>query len=235
MQTNETQNSGMGQAAGQLPAPAATEERGFAAGELVVLRPVQETDLAELAQLLAENPYDRHPQPWTPQRLKQKFEDKDKPGLWQERERYFSVVRKTGGVVGFIHEEDNDGHTGMWWNSLHIAAALPDREALGRDMLAAYIAYKRRWHNPLRIEFSLAACELDEARWLEEAGFELEVALDDAVLYQGRPQAELVYSWISDYVRQLHDNGGPVAGEDGQAPEGTPVAHGNSGLPRHKE
>jgi len=193
----------------------ATPERGFAEGEYVILRPVLEADLPELAKLLAENPYDRKPQPWTLQRLKQKFEDKDKPGLWEERERYFAVVRKKGGLVGFLHEEQGGAFSSMLWNCFHISLALTDRNEVGPDMLRAYFAYKQRWHDPQRIGFSISSVQPDEAQWLAAAGYELELIIPHAVLYRGEPASELVFSWISPRLLAMLSDDGPVAGEPG--------------------
>ena len=60
----------------------ASTERGFVEGEHIVLRPVLEKDLEQLAPLMAQNPCERKPTPWTLQRLKKKFEDEKDPGLW---------------------------------------------------------------------------------------------------------------------------------------------------------
>jgi hypothetical protein len=211
----------------QQPAPVqapSVPERGFAEGEHTVLRPVLEADLPELAKLLAENPYDRAPQPWTHQRLKQKFEDKDKPGLWEERKRYFAVVRKQGGLVGFLFEEQGDTSAGVLWNSFHINLALPDRNALGADMLKTYFTYKQRWHDPQRICFSIASVQPDEAQWLTAAGYTLELEIPHAVLYRGEPASEMLFSWISPRLLQLRSDDGPVAGEPGA--DELPVANG---------
>jgi hypothetical protein len=193
----------------------AVPERGFAVGEHVILRPVLEADLPELAKLLAENPYDREPQPWTFQRLKQKFEDKDKPGLWEESKRYFAVVRKSGGVVGFLYEEQSWAYAGAVWNRFHISLAAPDRAAMGADMLKAYFDYKQRWHDPQRISFSISSVQPDEAQWLAAAGYEMELEIPHAVLYRGEPASELLFKWISPRLLALHSDDGPVAGEPG--------------------
>lgn len=203
---------------GTVIANEAQPERGFTAGELVVLRPVKEADLSVLARLLAENPYDREPEPWTLQRLKQKFEDKDKPGLWDDQKgRYFTIARRSGGVVGYLYEEFEWAHRGILWNRFYLGQDLPDRDALGRDALQAYFAYKQRWHDPLRIAFSIASVQPQEAQWLADAGYELELTLPDAVLYRGEPASELLYSWISPQLLARLSDDGPVAGEDDSA------------------
>jgi RimJ/RimL family protein N-acetyltransferase len=208
------------------------EERGFAQGALVVLRPVREEDLPELARLLAENPFDREPLPWTHQRLKQKFEDKEEPGLWGKRKRYFAVVRLSGGMVGFIFEEEEWGDSTVCWNRFHVGGRLEDRDALGRDALAAYLAYKRRWNDLRRISFSIGGVEEAKAQWLRDCGFAWEITLEQAVLHQGQPVAEVIYSWVSERVLELRVDDGPVAGEATGMAEGdnTDVA-GNTALP----
>jgi len=175
----------------------AKTEKGFAEGEHVVLRPVLEDDLPELAKLMAENPGEREPTPWTHQRLKKKFEDKKEPGLWGKRERYYVIVRKSGGVVGLLREED-DYNRGIYWNELHVADALADRDQLGRDVAATYLAYKQRWHDPLRISFDLLRVEKTKIAWLEACGFELELTQERSVLYRGKPEARCFYTWLSE-------------------------------------
>lgn len=217
-ETRSNTPAGTGPAApAQAESAAPKPERGFAQGEYVILRPVLAADLRELARLLAENPFDHEPQPWTHQRLKQSFEDKDKPGLWDERTRYFAIVRQQGGVVGFIFEEDDGGHGGMWWNRFHICLAPADRDALGRDALATYFAYKQRWHDPLRISFSIAGCETQKAQWLSAAGYELEIEHPHAVWHEGRPATEMVFCWFNPRLLEQHADDGPVAGEAGGA------------------
>jgi len=171
------------------------KEKGFAEGQHVVLRPVLEDDLAALAGLMAENPLD--PLPWTQQRLKKKFEDKDEPGLWGKSSRHFTIVRTTGEVVGYLKESD-DSNRGMHWNELHIKTGLDDREALGVDTLAAYLAYKQKWHNPLRVSFDILRPEEEKAAWLEETGFELELVQERVLFYRGQPEARCLYTWFSE-------------------------------------
>lgn len=186
-------------------------ERGFATGEHVVLRPVLETDLAELAKLMAENPYAPEPTPWTYQRLKKKFEDKDKPGLWDREDRTYAVVRRQGGVVGFIHEETEKDT--KHWCELHIAMHEPDCDILGRDMVAAYLAYKQRWYRPRRISFALLLLEHQKVAWLTAAGFERELVFEQSVLHQGRPVALAFFTWIADWALASRGERHKVAGE----------------------
>ncbi len=170
-------------------------EKGFAEGEHVVLRPVLEADLAELARLLAENPLEALP--WTLQRLRKKFEDKDEPGLWGKSQRYFAIARRGGGVVGYLKESD-DSNRGMYWNEHHIQDGLEDRAALGLDAVSAYLAYKQKWHNPLRISFDVLRPEEMKIDWLEQAGFELELTQERIMLYLGQPEARCLYTWFSE-------------------------------------
>jgi RimJ/RimL family protein N-acetyltransferase len=196
----------------EMATPTAAE-RGFAVGEHVVLRPVLEKDLPELAKLLAANPCDDKPQPWTLQRLKQKFEDKDHPGLWGKSEHYFAVVRKAGGLVGFLKEHDEHG-SAMYWNRLYIDEHCADRDTLGPDVIKAYMAYKRKWHNPRRVAFDVLRPEPGLGAWLEASGFERDVTFERYMTYLGQPEALCVYSWLSDEVRRNLADDGPVAGEE---------------------
>jgi hypothetical protein len=193
--------------------PAAARETGFAEGAHVVLRPVMEGDLPELAKLLAANPCDDNPLPWTLQRLKKKFEDKDEPGLWGKSDRYFAVVRLTGGLAGFLRERQDQG-SNVYWNQFYIDAGIEDYLAAGCDALAAYLAYKRKWSNPPRVSFEILSRQHELAEILAASVFEFEIALDNWMLHSGQPDSLHVYSWLSDEVlRNLADDG-PVAGEE---------------------
>jgi RimJ/RimL family protein N-acetyltransferase len=193
----------------------AQPERGFATGELVVLRPVLEEDLPELAQLLAANPCDNKQQPWTLHRLKKEFEDKDSPnsGCWGEEQRLFTVARQTGEVVGFIKEQ-KESNVPLFWNRLYIGEPHPDRHELGVDAAKAYLAYKCRWYNPPRITFDAVRAEPGVAEYLAAAGFELEIVFEELMLYRGQPTAYCGYTWFSDYLKQHIADDGPVAGEE---------------------
>jgi hypothetical protein len=176
---------------------------GFAIGELLTLRPVLEGDLPALAQLLAANPSEPERLPWTQQRLKQKYEDKDAPGLWDEKGRnfiYAAVRRDTGELVGYLREhEDHSG--GIYWSHFHIADGLADRAALAADLLKAYHAYKLKWHDPLRISFDVLGCEDEKAAWLTAAGFELELTRERMVLWLGQPQSICTHTWLSERLK----------------------------------
>lgn len=184
----------------------AKPERGFAEGQHVILRPVGENDLRELARLMAECPLLDKQLPWTYQRLKKQFEDEKDPGLWKERDKYFVVVRREGGLAGFLHERE-DWNRGMYWNSVHLDDRIEDRDVLGRDIIAAYLAYKQRWHNPLRISFDVLGPEEAKARWLIAAGFELELKLERMVMYLGQAEAICTYTWLSDGLKQAMKEG----------------------------
>jgi hypothetical protein len=188
------------------------QERGFATGEHVVIRPVLESDLKDLAQLLAENPYCAEQVPWTFQRLKKKFEDKDKPGLWDHENKTYSVVRKRGGVVGYLKE--NSGDNQMYWCELHIGDRSSDRNALGTDLVATYLAYKERWHRPRRISFALLLLEEQKAQWLTAAGFEQELVFERAYFHQGQTVALAYFTWCADWALAMRAEQHPVMGED---------------------
>jgi hypothetical protein len=190
-------------------------ERGFATGELVVLRPVLEDDLPELAMLLAANCCEDKPQPWTLHRVKKLFEDKDSdlPGLWGEHTHYFAVVRNSGGLVGFLRET-NEEKNDLYWNRLYIGERHADRDELGPDAAKAYLAYKQKWSTPWRITFETVQGEPGVAHWLEAAGFELEIEYDCLQLHQGQPKAHCCYTWWSEFVLARRVDDGPVAGEE---------------------
>jgi hypothetical protein len=176
-----------------------TIAKGFAEGKHVVLRPVLETDLAELAKLMAENPGETLP--WTLQRLKKKFEDEKEPGLWSDTNRVFVAVRPQGGVVGYLAERQSK-QAGIFWCFTHVADGLDRRDELGRDLVSAYLAYKRKWHNPLRISFEILGCESDKAAWLQTGGFELELTCERMVMHMGRPESICTYAWYSERLEQ---------------------------------
>jgi len=176
-------------------------ERGFAEGEHVILRPVGENDLRELARLMAECPLLDKQLPWTHQRLKKQFEDEKDPGLWKERDKYFAAVRRERGLVGFLHERE-DWNRGMYWDSVHVDDRLADRDELGRDIVATYLAYKQRWTDLLRVSFDVLRPEQAKAEWLTASGFELELTRERMVLYLGKAEAILTYTWLSDVLKQ---------------------------------
>lgn len=180
---------------------ASKNHKGFAYGKLIVMRPVVEDDLPQLARLMAECPCDGTPTPWTHQRLKKKFEDKDKPGLWDRGDKYFSVLRSSGEIVGFLHERE-DENRGVYWNAFQVFENLGDRAELMTDLLTAYLAYKQAWHNPLRIGFDALRPETGKIAALEQAGFELELVQERKMLYLGKPEALCIYSWFSDTLKQ---------------------------------
>jgi hypothetical protein len=176
-----------------------TTTTGFATGALVTLRPVLDTDLAELAALMAANPSEPDRLPWTPQRLKHQFEDKDAPGLWDSKnsKHVYTVLRSEGGaVVGYLRERE-DWSRGVYWCHFHLADGLPDLPAVTADLLNTYREYKLAWHDPLRISFDILDCESGKAQQLTAAGYELEVRRERMVLWLGQPQAICTHTWIS--------------------------------------
>lgn len=177
------------------------EVRGFAEGGHTVLRPVLEEDLAALAPLLASNPGEPDRLPWTHQRLKKKFEDEKEPGLWGKSMRMLTAVRRDSGeVIGYVKEQ-KDENPGVFWAHMHVADGAGDRDTLGPDIIAAYLAYKQRWHDPLRVGFNALGCEADKAGWLETCGFPLELRRERMVLWLGKPEAICTYAWYSDRLK----------------------------------
>lgn len=178
-----------------------TEVKGFAEGEHTVLRPVLEEDLAALAPLLAGNPGEPDRLPWTQQRLKKKFDDEKEPGLWGKSMRMLTAVRREGGeVVGYVKEQ-KDENPGVFWAYMHVADGAADRNSLGPDMLAAYLAYKQRWHDPFRVAFNILGCETDKAGWLEQCDFPLELRRERMVMWLGKPEAICTHAWYSERLK----------------------------------
>ena len=174
------------------------EQKGFATGEHVVLRPVLEDDLAGLAPLMASNPGEPDRLPWTTQRLKKKFEDEKEPGLWGKQSRMFVAVRKQGGeLVGYL-KQHKDENPGVYWCWLQVADGLADRAELVKDMVQAYQAFMLAWHDPLRISFDVLSYEEDKAAWLTECGYPLELRRERMVLWLGEPQAVCTHAWYSE-------------------------------------
>jgi len=97
-------------------------------------------------------------------------------------------------VVGYIDERVRwicrDLH-------FHVATRESDRDELGRDMLATYMRLTLDWHNQVRIEAWVPACEQQAPAWLTDAGFELEAVFDEVFMYQGRPEAEQLWGWVN--------------------------------------
>jgi len=187
-------------------------EIGHAAGEHIVIRPVLVDDLRDLAQLLAENPYEDEPLPWTYQRLKKKYEDKENPGLWSHNAKTYTVARKQGGITGFIRESIDAG--AKLWCGLHLGMDIPDRDALGGDSVATYLAFKQTWQRPRRISFALLLAEEQKCRWLAAAGFELELVFKRAHIYLGKPATLAYYTWCADWALAMRAEPCPVPGEE---------------------
>lgn len=174
---------------------AAGQKQTMAAGRHVRLRAAQEEDLEALAALLAETPCPRELLPWTTQRLKKKYNDEKEPGLWGRRDRCYLAVRISDGqIIGYIDERQywvfRDLH-------LHVADNAADRNALGQDMLAAYMQLVLDWHDQVRLEVFLLECEEQKQQWLAAAGFEREAVFSDYYIHEGRPESLHIWGWIN--------------------------------------
>lgn len=178
----------------------ASTRRGFVEGEHIVLRPVLEKDLEQLAPLMAQNPCERKPTPWTLQRLKKKFEDEKDPGLWGSGEKYYVAVRKAGGVVGFLVQR---GQNRVYWITVHVDDNIADRDAVGMDILKAYESLMMDWHDPVRIGCEIIEPEAAKAGWLKDCGYELEVVFERMQMWLGEPVAVHHYGWIAPAYREL--------------------------------
>jgi RimJ/RimL family protein N-acetyltransferase len=174
---------------------AAGQAQAMATGEHIRLRAVLEEDLERLAALLAESPRPREPQPWTEQRLRKQFEAEKTLGLWTEKRRFYLAVRLGDGqVVGYLDERKQRVCRDLHF---HVFDGEPDRDELGRDMLAAYMRLTLDWYEQVRIEAWVPACEQQAQQWLVDAGFQLEVVFEEMFMYQGRPEAEQLWGWIN--------------------------------------
>lgn len=178
----------------QLPAP------DFINGELTRLRPVLERDLPQMAALMCEAPrgftWDNYP--WSHARLKKKFEDEKFPGLWGQRERYFAISDMQDQLCGVLREEQERG--GQVELDFHVVATRPDREELGRDMLAAYRDYKTNWWTINRIETALLSTQSSEREWLLGLGFDHEFTARRAWLHLGEIVDLEIYAWLPERV-----------------------------------
>ena len=179
---------------------ASAKEEWFASGEHVTLRPVLEPDLERLAYLLGECPIgqDEEQLPWTTMRLKNKFEDKDKPGLWDTNRRMYSIARHDDSIVGYVDEavEKHD----LRWITLHIAESLADRDAVGRDAIRTYMAMAKKWNNLPRVATGIGEFEEQKRAWFSAEGFALEITCEAALLYLGKVRDIQIYGWLADWV-----------------------------------
>jgi RimJ/RimL family protein N-acetyltransferase len=190
-----------GEAAACYPQP---PRRGLAFGEHTALRPVLEDDLPALAKLMAENPAEPERQPWTLQRLKARFDDKDNPGLWSSKDklRLHVIVRSGGGeVVGYLREHE-DWHGGVYYNHIHVNEQLAGWQGLLRDALRTYRSYKCEWFAVLRISYDILGCEEEKAQCLESEGYALELRMERMYLWLGKPQARCTHTWISERLER---------------------------------
>jgi hypothetical protein len=184
------------------PAPEGPEHPApdYFNGSLTRLRPVLESDLAVLAPLMSEAPrgfsWDNHP--WTVQRLKKKFDDEHKPGLWSAKERWLAITDPQGAICGLLMEErDFNGHSDI---EFHIRLSHPQRAALGRDALEAYLQLKQRWFNPTRIQAAVLSVQADERSWLEACGFNFEFTAKRTFMYLGQAVDLDILAWHPQWV-----------------------------------
>jgi hypothetical protein len=171
----------------------------FVEGELAGLRAVTESELDALAALMSECPLVlREMQPWTGQKLRKQFNDEKDPGLWAEKRKTYSVVDRTGLLCGFIVQRSRENQ--IFECSLHIADTRPDRDALGRDLLACYMQLLRDWSDPVRIETYILAAEEQKAGWLRDAGFELEASFEEMYMHRGEAATGQIWGWVNPRV-----------------------------------
>ena len=188
-------------AAKKLKAEAATlvKAQRFVEGEHIGLRAVTEGDLGRLAQLMAESPLvESNPQPWTEQALKRKYENKKEPGLWADKKRFYLAVDKAGEAVGFIIQQRQ--FDGCYEISLHVGDSVANHDAVGTDMLEAYMRLMADWNDPVRVEGYILQLETGKASWLKANGFELECTFEQMYIYQGQPVASQIWGWVNQRV-----------------------------------
>lgn len=170
--------------------------RGFERGERLTLRPVQTGDLAQLAAVMAEDPLPHRQQPWTLDRLKKEFEDEKSPGLWSDTARMFVAVLEDGTVAGYVEENPQ-----AWLHALllylHVLDGLPEREALGQELVDLHLAYRRRWYNDSLLLIDVVEPDQAKAEWLKRAGFSFEMRMERSALFLGRAVARDTYSLFS--------------------------------------
>jgi len=185
----------------QLATERLTAAQCMASGELIRLRGVQEYDLGRLATLLAEAPSAHVPLPWTEQRLKTKFEDKDKPGLWHDKEKTYAVIRLSNDeLVGFITEHKDDESVFVFFD---IDSQCADRAELGRDVLQVYRGLKTDWSALHRIEVRILSIEQEKAEWLAATGWQLSAQIPQMYFHRGRPADLQIWDWVAPWAEQL--------------------------------
>lgn len=175
------------------------KQQRFIASDSLGLRAVTEADLYELAALMAQCPLaGRDAVPWTEQRLKKEFEDEKEPGLWSETKRTYLAVDVSGGIVGFI-QQNQRGVSGYEFY-VHIAESHSDRDMLGHELMKLYMQLLSDWVDPPRLETFILKLEGQKADWLAAAGFELECTFDEMYMYLGRPEAAQIWGWVSPRI-----------------------------------
>jgi hypothetical protein len=170
--------------------------KGLAEGEHIRLRPVQEADLAELARIRAQIPAGRRPLPWTQQRLRKSFENPEKPGLWGEHSKVYACTDKEGRVVGLLIEEFE-----AWIQSFNITFQIDeqhsDSEALGRELVAVYLAYLTGWFDPGMVVCEVLDNDARKLAWLAVAGFVRDLHMQRTDLHHGEYAGRIACVWRS--------------------------------------
>ena len=181
----------------------------FVDGELTGLRPVLEGDLEALVHLLNESPLPFGDNiPWTVARLKKKYEDEKKPGLWDEEQRWYAVMKLADNTLCGILRETH-WRTGEYGLKLHIADSNPRRCELMSDALRTYVRFKDGFANASRINIDFLDIETEKEACLTEVGFIPQGRIPGVCFHLGERRDYIVYSWIPQWVldRRAPDGG----------------------------
>lgn len=184
--------------------------RGFFRGEHLTLRPVLKGDLSGLAEMLAEDPLPWQPGPWTLARLEKMFDDKKSPGLWSAKGyRYFIALGPTGGVCGYVYEQDRGA--GVYSVQHWLGAGHPQRRAAGIELVTLHTRWLTDWHAARLVETRSLADSGEQAAWLTACGFELSCETPPHAWHMGALRPLHHYSWFSAELRTMppHSTGEP--------------------------
>jgi RimJ/RimL family protein N-acetyltransferase len=174
-------------------------------GKTVILRPVRESDLDQLYDLVADvrdmGPY------WMPglvSELQWKKELRE-TGWWEEHQGGLLITDRAGNIVGNIAFFK----TAAYQNAYEIGYRIHQPENWGRgyatEALSLLVAYLFEVRPINRIQATVLPGHAASERVLEKCGFQFEGLMRQAIFHQGQHQDLRLYAILRDESGPLTD------------------------------